>query len=161
MIAKYNNLVASNEWKENGKQTSNKEDVKFLTLSVQFKDLKKSLDSNSNSKSNSNSNSGNHNEDWKKSWMFQNTDGKIGKKMTRNGRTYYLCDKDCHARTQWCIRKVCMNRDDYKKYLTEKKDETSTQSSNYSIDFKVALAAMVSDGDYKTFEDQFFWKAVN
>ena len=58
-----NNLVASNEWKENGKQTSNKEDVKFLTLSVQFKDLKKSLDSNSNSKSNSNSNSGNHNED--------------------------------------------------------------------------------------------------
>ena len=151
----------SNEWKENGKKTSNKEDVKFLTLSVQFKDLKKSLDSNSNSKSNSNSNSGNHNKDWKKSWRFQNTDGKIGKEMTRNGRTYYLCDKDCHARTQWCIRKVCMNRDDYKKSLAAKKDETSTQSSNYSIDFKVALAAMVSDGDYKTFEDQFFGKAVN
>ena len=49
-----------------------------------------------------------------------------------------------------------MNRDDYKKYLTEKKDETSTQSSNYSKDFKVALAAMVSDDDYKTFEDHFF-----
>ena len=49
-----------------------------------------------------------------------------------------------------------MNRDDYKKSLAAKKDETSTQSSSYSKDFKVAFAAMVSDDDYKTFEDHFF-----
>ena len=76
--------------------------------------------------------------------------------MTWNGRTYYLCDKDCHARTQWYIRKVCINRDDYKKSFAAKKDETSTQSSSYSKDYKVTLAAMVSDDDYKTFEDHFF-----
>jgi len=54
-----------------------------------------------------------------------------------------------------------MNRDDYKKSLAAKKDETSTQSSNYSKYFKVALAAMVLDDDYETFKDQFFGKAGN
>ena len=45
-----------------------------------------------------------------------------------------------------------MNRDEYEKSLSAKKDESSTQSSNYSKDFKVA---MVSDEDYKSFEDHF------
>ena len=49
-----------------------------------------------------------------------------------------------------------MNRDEYEKSLSAKKDESSTQSSNYSKDFKVA---MVSDEDYKSFEDHFFGKA--
>ena len=46
-----------------------------------------------------------------------------------------------------------MNRDDYTKSLVAKKDETSSSSSK---DFKVALAAMISDDDYRTFENHFF-----
>lgn len=73
--------------------------------------------------------------------------------MTRDRRTYYLCDKECLARNQWCIKRVYTNREDYKKSLAAKKGAETTQSSNYSNDFKVTLAAMLSDDNYKIFKD--------
>ena len=95
------------------------------------------------------------------SWRYQNLEGKaIGDKMTRNDKTYYVCDKDCHPKKQWCIRKDCMNKADYKK----KKDDERASKGNgapahISNDFKVALAAVCNEADYAALESQFFGKA--
>ena len=89
--------------------------------------------------------------------------------MTREGKTYKWCNKDCHPAEQWCDRPVCRNRADYKKFLEEKRKNESadaatvktSNTSGFSNDFKVAFAAITSPNDYKTLESQFFGKAGN
>ena len=78
--------------------------------------------------------------------------------ITRNGRTYYVCDKDCYPRKQWCPMSNCLNKYDFKKHLDEKRSNGGDRKVNarYSQDFKVDLVGVLSDTDFKSFESQFF-----
>ena len=51
-----------------------------------------------------------------------------------------------------------MNREDYKKSQAAKKMTTSSVN-NYLNDFKLALAAMIVDDNYKVVESQLFGAA--
>ena len=92
---------------------------------------------------------------------LQNLEGKaIGDTMTRNGKTFYVCDKDCHFKKQWCLRKECMNKADYKKKKDQERASKSKDApAHISTDFKVALAAMCNEADYAALESQFSGKA--
>ena len=150
----YNNIDAEKLWsvpkittkdEEKGKVIA--EDAKYIALAAKLEQFVNKGSNNSSSYQKQDH-----------SWRYQNLEGKaIGDTMTRNEKTYYACDKDCHFKKQWCIRKDCMNKADYKK----KKDQERTSNdkgapSHISNDFKVALAAMCNDADYAALESQFF-----
>ena len=59
----------------------------------------------------------------------------------------------------WCPRQNCLNKADFKKKMDEKRDAKSSDGGTFSDDFKVALAAITSNDDYKAIEEQFFAKA--
>ena len=153
----YNNLLAEKSWKVLNDGSKEKEEVdpnaKFLALTAQIEELKKSWSSGSNVEGSNDSNASKP-----KSWRFSNPNDK--KEMKRNERTYKWCSNDCHPRPMWCPRPICMNRADYKK----KKDaERASSGSDMKItnpsDFKVALSAICNDEDFKMLEEQFFGKA--
>ena len=79
----------------------------------------------------------------------------MGANMKENDKTYYyVCEKYCHPRKQWSPRKYCANKADYKKKMEEKWSNLTTRNK-HSKDFKVALAAICSDNNYKFLESQF------
>ena len=90
-------------------------------------------------------------------WRYQNPENKT--ELERNDKTYKWCNKDCHPQPQWCPRKNCMNKADYKRAMEEKNKAEGGEANKISNDFKVALSAIMSDADYKALESQFFGKA--
>ena len=77
--------------------------------------------------------------------------------MTRNEKTCYVCNKDYHPKVQFCPRKECMNKADFKKKMTEKRKKDGNLShKGYSYGFKVGLVGFTSAEKYKSVEDQFF-----
>ena len=52
-----------------------------------------------------------------------------------------------------------MNKADFKKHLEEKRKDEKEKNSTFSNDFRVALAAITTDEDFKALESQFFSKA--
>ena len=181
-LSSYNDIDADSKWGEGksinpssssnnaSKTTPKTEDAKFLALAAQICELKQSLAGKNTGNSNTgDSNNGNGGGKKKKltGWRYKNPDGLT--EMTREGKTYKWCNKDCHPAEQWCDRPVCRNRADYKKFLEEKRKNESgdaatvktSSTSGFSNDFKVALAAITTPDDYKTLESQFFGKAGN
>eukprot|EP00957_Ditylum_brightwellii_P192338 14642137-Ditylum_brightwellii.AAC.1 len=77
--------------------------------------------------------------------------------MEQNSRTWKWCKNDCHSKSLWCPRTNCLNRKEYKEQIqSEGADGKSTGGKLNAIkDFKVALAALVSDNEYKTLAEQF------
>ena len=75
---------------------------------------------------------------------------------------------DCHPQPMWCGRKNCLNKAEFAKKMQE--SQTKGGKAEYtgegkseggklskpSNEFKIALAAMCSEEDYKTLEQQFF-----
>ena len=51
-----------------------------------------------------------------------------------------------------------MNRANVKKKMANKRAKSGEEVENYSNDFKVTLAAICSDDDFKAFKSQFFGK---
>ena len=174
-LTSYNDLDAESKWGDEGssnpslnpskssKTTSADDQTKFLALAAEM--IKQSL-TGQNKTGNGNDGSGNGNGGGKKKrftgWRYKNPDGLT--EMERQGKKYKWCNKDCHPCEQWCDRPVCRNRAEYKKYIEEQKkirsaDEETIKTSNtsgFTNDFKVALAAITSADDYKTLESQFF-----
>ena len=74
------------------------------------------------------------------------------------------CSNNCHDKPMWCGYKTCVNRADYATRMQKKRDDkgitdnrsSSTDKSNISKGFKIALAAITSAKDYVSLEDQFF-----
>ena len=62
--ATYNDLIAANEWMNNQKHVKKEKDPKFIALSAQFEELKRSVGETGDSNKNQNDN---QNEGWKKS----------------------------------------------------------------------------------------------
>ena len=57
-----------------------------------------------------------------------------------------------------------MNKAEYRRFKQKQNKATATgdsKNSKFSNDFKVALAAITTDEDYKALESQFFSKAGN
>ena len=75
------------------------------------------------------------------------------------------CDNDCHnKRPMWCGRKNCRNRADHAKFMSERRggDASDSSSSNgnesknkTTDDFKITLAAMLSEEDFAALDGQF------
>ena len=78
------------------------------------------------------------------------------------------CSNDCHPQPMWCGRKNCLNKAEFAKKISdaqkegtnnekfgERKSQNNT-SGKTSNEFKIALAAMCSEEDYKLLENQFF-----
>ena len=89
------------------------------------------------------------------SWRFVNKDKK--KTLTRNNRKYNWCTKDCHNKPMWCGRPNCRSKEEFKNFKAAERD-TRKDADGLSADFKVALAAVCSDEDYKSLEAQFLSK---
>ena len=73
------------------------------------------------------------------------------------------CNNDCHEkRPIWCGHKNCRNRADHAKFMADKRGGNSGGASSGSDskmiatdDFKIALAAMVSEEDFAALKGQF------
>ena len=99
-------------------------------------------------------------------WRFENPDGAKTKEV--KGTMMRWCSNDCHPRPMWCGRKNCMNKADFAKMMEEsgKRGDRNEQSREKgqsngpdykpSSEFKIALAAMCSEDDYRLLENQFF-----
>ena len=162
----YNNIFAEKLWNApklttptEKKVEITKEGAAIVALTAKLEQLVNNNGSNGGTNGGANDNPTYPKKDH--SWRYQNLEGKaIGDTMMRGDRTYYVCNKDCHPKKQWCIRKNCMNKADWKK----KRDEGQAQKSqgapaHVSNDFKVALAAMCNEADYAALESQFFGQA--
>eukprot|EP00957_Ditylum_brightwellii_P172157 13106090-Ditylum_brightwellii.AAC.1 len=92
----------------------------------------------------------------RQAWKYYNPDN--AETMEQNGRTWKWCKNNYHPKPLWCPRPNCLNRKEYKEQMQSKgTNGISTGGKiNTTNDFKVALAAMVSDDEYKTLAEQFF-----
>ena len=57
----------------------------------------------------------------------------------------------------WCGRPNCRSKEEFKKFKAAERD-SKKDAGGLSADFKVALAAVCSDEDYKSLEAQFLSK---
>ena len=66
----------------------------------------------------------------------------------------------------WCNQAVFRSKEDFKKYMDDKRKNESTNNNGnangvnkgkvpVSKDFRIALSAMMSDDDFKSFNDKF------
>ena len=94
-----------------------------------------------------------------KMWRFENPENAQTKEL--NGRTMRWCSNDCHPKPMWCGRKNCLNKADFARKMEERekggteKKGSAPGGAQYSKDFKIALAAMMSAEDFKAIESQF------
>ena len=95
-------------------------------------------------------------------WRFDNPGNEKTKVV--KGTTMTWCDNDCHnKRPMWCGRKHCRNRADHAKFMAEKRggaNDSKSSNGNESKmkatdDFKIALAAMLSEEDFAALDGQF------
>ena len=151
----YNNIVADGGWilsdKNNsaGNNAKDSTEAKFLTLSAQTEALTKENIYN------------NATGTWtdygpnEVSWRFTNKEGK--KTMTRNNRKYNWGTKDCHNKPMWYGCPNYRSKEKFKKFK-EVERATKKDTDGLSADFKVALAVVCSDEDYKYLKAQFLSK---
>ena len=146
----YNNIVADGGWSLSDSTTkggSDSMEAKFLALTAQVEALKDGKDSGTYSGTRNNEQT---------SWRYKNPDNKH--KMTRNDRKYKFCKNDCHKQSMWCARPNCLSREVFANKKKAEKEGTSSEVGGLSNDFKIALAAVTSDEDYKALEAQFLSK---
>ena len=86
------------------------------------------------------------------SWRFKNLDNTS--EMTKNNRKYKWCSKDYHKKPIWYDRPSCLSKEEFKVKKPAERDGKA-DNTGLLIDFKVALAAVTSDEDYKALEAQF------
>ena len=58
----------------------------------------------------------------------------------------------------WCNRPNYMSKEAFSKYLEDKRSKAKSDDNSrvkVSKDFRIALSAMMSDDDFKNFEDKF------
>ena len=168
----FNNLsdkekeITSGEEKENkdGQAADEKGEAKFLALATSI--LQTMKDGGFKSNGGKGSSGGSADSNYKdqngkplKMWRFENPENAQTKEL--NGRTMRWCTNDCHPKPMWCGRKNCLNKADFARKMeerekggTEKKD-SAPGGAQYSKDFKIALAAMMSAEDFKAIKSQF------
>ena len=146
----YNNIVADGGWSLSDSTTkggSDSMEAKFLALTAQVEALKYSKDSGTYSGTRNNEQT---------SWRYKNPDNKH--EMTRNDRKYKFYKNDCHKQPMWCARLNCLSREAFANKKKGENEGTSSKVGGLSNDFKIALAAVTSDEDYKALEAQFLSK---
>lgn len=156
----YNNINEDLNWTSNPKEAKpgsgdNKKDAtdskKFLALATKMVLLKLS-DSDLKVSEKSTNNSG------KRTflpWRFENKEGATTKVV--RGTVMKWCKNNCH-------RQDCLNKADFAKKMKEMRNEGSssanddTKSSKQNVlnNFKIALAVICSNDDYKSLKEQFF-----
>ena len=66
--------------------------------------------------------------------------------MIRNNHVHYWCEKDCHERPQWCGRKKCLSKSEWKKKKDNEQDSDKTRKFsskfNEDEDFKITLESL-------------------
>ena len=55
----------------------------------------------------------------------------------------------------WCGRPNCLSKEEFTTTKKAERQGTDSRASSLSNDFKIALAAVTSDEDYKALEAQF------
>ena len=84
--------------------------------------------------------------------MYKNPDNKA--KIMRNDRKYKFYKNNCHKPPMWCTRPNCISREDFAKKKKAEKKVKSSEVGGLSNDFKIVVAAITSDEDYKVLEAQ-------
>ena len=86
----------------------------------------------------------------------------IMRKKEVKGTTMSWCENDCHKKkSMWCVRRNCLDKEDFAKNMERKRSESKTNSGNNeskipnSADFKIALASIISAEGIQTLNDQF------
>ena len=146
----YNNIVADGGWnhsdtKKSASGSKDSTEAKFLALTAQIEALTKANTAGTSTNSGSTVTN----------WRYDNKDNK--KTLMRNDRKYDWCTKDCHPKPMWCGRPNCRSKDEFKKFMAAKRNNKK-EEDGLSSDFKVALAAVCSEEDYKYLESQFLSK---
>ena len=163
----FNNLVESDEWIQvKDKKKENEDQKSFLALATEIMTKLKGSHKGGGERSNSGNNDKKYTAPGDRTyqtWRFDNPDNEKTKQVKGTMMTW--CDNDCHEkRPMWCGRKNCRTRADHAKFMSEKR---GGNASNYSSDngneskmkatddFKIALAAMVSEEDFAALQGQF------
>lgn len=162
----FNNLVKSDDWVQEEDKTKEKEDQKsFLALATDIMTkLNKGVGGNSNSgdRDSKHTAAGAPGDRTYQKWRFENPDSEKSKEV--KGTTMTWCNNDCHEkRPMWCGRKNCRNRADHAKFMADKrggssgsgKTDNGAGKMKATDDFKIALAAMVSEEDFTALQGQF------
>ena len=148
----YNNLVEKGSWEVSTSPAKEDPAVKYLALATEMlrsynKDGKGTTDDGGK----------------RKNWRYDNPDNLKEKKI--GGRTMKWCKQDCHRRPQWCGRRNCLSNAEYEAQGSKRRDAKPgkpTDSSgvgtkmNVTKDFRLALAALTTEGDFEALEKQFF-----
>ena len=122
-IKSYMNLKSLGEYKVDESQLGAKSnDQKFLALSAENTRLKDLL------KAKGNGSSDNQSKNWRNERKGNET------RIIRNNHVYYWCEKDCYERPQWCGRKKCLSKSEWKKKKDNEQD--SDKSNKFSSKFK-------------------------
>ena len=77
-----------------------------------------------------------------------------------NDRKYKFCKNNCHKQPMWCARPNCLTREAFAEKKNSEREDKSSEVGGLSKDFRVDLAAVISDEDYKTLEAQFLSKKI-
>ena len=66
------------------------------------------------------------------------------------------CEKDCHEQMMWCGRKKRLFKAEFVAMMQKRKEGKTGGAKDLSGgDFKIVLAAMTSDKDFRILQDQF------
>ena len=94
-----------------------------------------------------------------KPWRFENENNETTREVNRTVMKWYK--NDCHDKPMWCGQKNYKSKVDFSKSMVEKRNGTPSNSKgdgnhvSGSDDFKIALAAMVSEEYFETLTGQF------
>ena len=159
----YNNEVATNNWEYSQVETSTskqKSEDLFVALNATVQELKLKIAGKHSGGGGSGANSGAGNPNRRQGkmppWRFVNKKNK--KTMIKDDHTFGWCDNDCHCqRPMWCGRPNCLNKADFRAKKKGKEDglKVETGSNAGKVDFKVALAAMMSPDNFEMVQKQF------
>ena len=154
----FNNLVEDSAWQET-KNKVDREENNYLALATEILKRFKVDDGGKNTggKTQKRGGEGTGNGREYAPWRFENPNGDTTKVM--RGTTLKWCTKDCHAKSMWCGRKVCLSKAEFaakynKKTQGEKDDDNEKVAT--TKDFRIALAALTSQEDFDSLESQFF-----
>ena len=150
----YNNLVDKGTWKTETDSTKEDPAEKYLALATEIlRSYQKSEDTNRRPSYKGRCQA-------HENWRYNNPDNL--KEKIFNGKTLKWCTNDCHRRPQWCARKNCLSREEYrmKQRVNEEKNVAQDGADQFMMkvtrDFKMAFAALTTEEDFKALEEQFF-----